>query len=145
MRDRPTMEKMTSFWERFVQFITFINLPIRKKFLLFEMGTFFWFCVIGVVSVGSLSFIHFRYAQIANVNLPYIKAIQTIRPELVVIARTIALREEGTHCTQTLFALKTSLAQMKNAFSEALISVQKQPNSGNIFEIVLTSISIKIF
>ncbi len=135
------MEKVTSFWERFVQFITFINLPIRKKFLLFEMGTFFWFCVIGIVSVGSLSFIHFRYAQIVHVNLPYIKALQTIHPELVVMDRTIALREEGTHCTQTLFALKTSLAHMKNAFSEALVSLQKQPSSGNIFEMVLTSLS----
>ena len=56
------MEKMTSPWQRFVEFITFVNLPIRKKFLLFEVGTFFWFILIGSVTVVSLNFIHYRYS-----------------------------------------------------------------------------------
>ena len=64
------MEKMTKFWQQFVQIITFINLPIRKKFLLFEVGTLFWFAFIGLITVASLSFIHYRYSQLTQSTLP---------------------------------------------------------------------------
>ena len=135
------MEKMTNFWDDFVQFITFVNLPIRKKFLLFEMGTFFWFVVIGILSVGSLSFIHYRYAQISQSTLPYIKALQSIQPELSVANQTITLHQSGSDCTQSLFVLKTSLSHMKNAITEAFVATQKQMGSGNVVEAILTSLS----
>lgn len=133
------MEKVMSFWERFVQVITFIDLPIRKKFLLFELGTLFWFFIIGILSVGSFSFIHYRYAHISQSTLPYIKALQTIEPELRIILRSAEVYEEAN--TNATFPFKMAMTSMKNAISEALVGIQKQPSSGNVFEMVLSSLS----
>ena len=128
-----------SFWERFVQVITFIDLPIRKKFLLFELGTLFWFLIIGLLSVGSFSFIHYRYAHISQSTLPYMKALQTIEPELGMMMRLAEAYEETN--AQTLIPCKIAIASIQNAISEALVGIQKQPSSGNIFEMVLSSLS----
>lgn len=128
-----------SFWERFVQVITFIDLPIRKKFLLFELGTLFWFLIIGLLSVGSFSFIHYRYAHISQSTLPYMKALQTIEPELGIMMRMGEVYEETN--PQTLIPLKMAMTSIKNATSEALVGIQKQPISGNVFEMVLSSLS----
>lgn len=128
---------MTNFWERFVQFITFINLPIRKKFLLFEVGTFFWFALVGILCVSSLSFIHYRYTQITQTTLPYTKVIYTISSELYSLEKRVALGEDEV----TLLTVKTSITQMKNAIAEAMLKIQKNPTSGNIFEVVINSLS----
>lgn len=128
---------MTNFWERFVQFITFINLPIRKKFLLFEVGTFFWFALVGILCVSSLSFIHYRYTQITQTTLPYTKVIYAISSELYSLEKRVALGEDEV----TLLTVKTSITQMKNAIAEAMLKIQKNPTSGNIFEVVINSLS----
>jgi len=70
------MDNITNKWKKFVQFITFVNLPIKKKFLLFGLGTFFWFTLIGIVAVSVLTFINFRYSQISNTTIPYMQAIK---------------------------------------------------------------------
>ncbi|MDD4505487.1 MAG: diguanylate cyclase [Sulfurospirillaceae bacterium] len=131
------MNKMTNFWERFVQFITFINLPIRKKFLLFEVGTFFWFALVGILCVSSLSFIHYRYTQITQTTLPYTKLIYAISSELYSLEKRVTLGEDEV----TLLTVKTSITQMKNAIAEAMLKIQKNPTSGNIFEAVINSLS----
>lgn len=128
---------MTNFWERFVQFITFINLPIRKKFLLFEVGTFFWFALVGILCVSSLSFIHYRYTQITQTTLPYTKVIYAISSELYSLEKKVSLSEDEV----TLLTVKTSITQMKNAIAEAMLKIQKNPTSGNIFEAVINSLS----
>lgn len=128
---------MTNFWERFVQFITFINLPIRKKFLLFEVGTFFWFALVGILCVSSLSFIHYRYTQITQTTLPYTKLIYAISSELYSLEKRVTLGEDEV----TLLTVKTSITQMKNAIAEAMLKIQKNPTSGNIFEAVINSLS----
>jgi len=76
------MSKKTSIWSRFIKFITFINLPIKQKFLLFGLGTFFWFAIIGTLSVSSLTFIHYRYSQISSTAIPYLQSMQIISPKL---------------------------------------------------------------
>lgn len=135
------MKKMTNFWDRFVQFITFVNLPIRKKFLLFEVGVFFWLMVIGVLSVGSLSFIHYRYAQISNATVPYMKVLQKIESELEILSRMVAMHQEGLVSMKGSLGVKTSITHVKNMIAEVFITVQQQPSDGNIFEMVLRSLS----
>lgn len=131
------MEKVTGSWQRFVQFMTFVNLPIRQKFLLFELGTFFWFIIIGFVAVSSFSFIHYRYLQISQSTLPYMKAVYSISPELSALERIQSHNgEEGAY-----YALKTPIAQMKNTLSSSLMDIHKQSISGNIFEMLIQSLS----
>ena len=129
------MEKVTGFWQRFVQFITFVNLPIRKKFLLFEFGTFFWFMLIGCVSGASLSFIHYRYSQITQTTFPYMKVVFTIQPELSSLERIL----NGKEVDNNFLAVKGPITQMKNRLSESLMSGQKSNNTSNVFEMIIQS------
>ena len=131
------MEKMTSQWQRFVQFITLVNLPIRKKFLLFEVGTLFWFILIGSVAVVSLNFIHYRYSQIAHTTLPYMKVIFTIQPELTSLERMLGSKDVESN----LLGMRGSITQMKNRLSESLMASQKFSQSDNIFEMIIRSLS----
>ena len=136
------MKNISNTWQRFVQFITFVNLPIRQKFLLFEVGTFFWFALIGLISVASLSFIHYRYSQIVQTSLPYMKVIYAISPELSALNRVVTSGVDGSvQDSKNLSAAKISLAQMKNAISEALVKIQKNPTNSNVFEMFLNSLS----
>jgi len=131
------MGKVTGFWQRFVQFITFVNLPIRQKFLLFGLGTFFWFVLIGSVAVVSLSFIHYRYLQITQSMLPYIKIVYSMTPALSSLERTLASKQDETN----ILSLKMTLSQMKNTLSLSLMNTQKTQVSGNIFEMIIQSLS----
>ena len=131
------MGKMTNFLDRFMQFITFVNLPIRKKFLLFEVGTFFWFILVGILCVSSLSFIHYRYTQITQTTLPYTKVIYAITSELSSIERTVVFGDDET----SLLSTKNSLFKMKNVIAETMIKVQKSSTNGNVFEVVINSLS----
>ena len=131
------MEKMTSQWQRFVQFITLVNLPIRKKFLLFEVGTLFWFILIGSVAVVSLNFIHYRYSQITHTTLPYMKVIFTIQPELTSLERMLGSKDVESN----LLGMRGSITQMKNRLSESLMASQKFSQSDNIFEMIIRSLS----
>lgn len=83
------MEQLTNKWTNFVKFITFINLPIKKKFLLFGIGTLFWFSLIGIVTVSALTFINFRYSQLSNTTLPYMKLIQKIEPKIEALEQLV--------------------------------------------------------
>lgn len=135
------MEKMNTSWQKFVEFITFINLPIRKKFLLFEMGTFFWFLLVGLLSVASLSFIHYRYSQIAQSTLPYMKFIYTLSPELSSLNTIVVDAVENNNDAKALYTTKASLDGIKTTISDVLIRIQNKPMTGNVFETVLQSLS----
>lgn len=128
---------MTSPWQRFVQFITFINLPIRKKFLLFEVGTLFWFLLIGSVAIASLNFIHYRYSQITQSTLPYMKVVFCIQPELISLERLITAKEVEVN----LVSLKNAITQMKNRLSESFLTHDAHKTSENIFEFLIHSLS----
>lgn len=131
---------MAIFWQKFVQFITFINLPIRKKFLLFEFGALFWFILIGTVSVASLSFIHYRYSQITHTALPYTKVVYALEPELSSLGHVLPL-EENEKFSSELLTIKVSLSQIKTVLAEAMSKTQKESQKGNIFEMVIRSLS----
>ncbi|MDD2382935.1 MAG: GGDEF domain-containing protein [Sulfurospirillaceae bacterium] len=135
------MEKMNSSWQKFIEFITFINLPIRKKFLLFEMGTFFWFLMVGLLSVASLSFIHYRYSQIEQSTLPYMKFTYTLSPELSSLEHSIIDAKEHHNDAKTLYMTKVSLDGIKSTISDVLVKIQNNPTHGNIFETVIQSLS----
>ncbi|MDD3344226.1 MAG: hypothetical protein PHR87_11715, partial [Sulfurospirillaceae bacterium] len=137
------MEKMNTSWQKFVEFITFINLPIRKKFLLFEMGTFFWFMMIGILSVTSFSFIHYRYAQISQSTLPYMKFIYTLTPKLDSLEDIVLDAEDNHNDAKALYNVKVSLDAIKSTISDVLVKIQHNPSTSNVFEMVLNSLSKK--
>lgn len=56
---------------RIIRFITFVDLPIRKKFLLFSVGVLFWFMVLASVSFYALIDVNMKTSAMVKVLLPY--------------------------------------------------------------------------
>jgi diguanylate cyclase (GGDEF)-like protein len=127
------MEKSYTIWEKFIKFITFINLPIKKKFLLFGLGTFFWFVIIGTLSVLSLTFIHFRYSQISNTTIPYMQTVQIISPKLDNIEQLSKWAKLDKNQEKYLFKATLQLKEIQNAISSSIIYTKSNHNY-NIFE-----------
>lgn len=75
---------------RFLNMLLFVDLPIRRKFVLFAFGTWFWFLFMAMVGVVSLSALHYNYHQVAENVVPYRQAIQTIVAELITLQQELA-------------------------------------------------------
>ncbi|NJC89119.1 MAG: diguanylate cyclase [Desulfuromonas sp.] len=63
---------------RLIRLITFIDLPIKKKFRLFGIGVLFWFMVMAGLTVVGMWGISTRYNQIVNHAVPQDKVVQKI-------------------------------------------------------------------
>ena len=57
--------------KRVIRFITFIDLPIRKKFVLFAFGVLFWFMMLTGASFYALIDVNVKTTQLVNTLLPY--------------------------------------------------------------------------
>jgi len=135
------MEPVSNLWTKFIKFITFINLPIKKKFLLFGLGTFFWFSVIGTVSVSVLTFIHYRYSQISNTTIPYMQAIQIIAPKLDNIAQLSVWAKDDSSQEKHLYEATLQLRQIQNAISSTAININSKNSDDNFFETLTYTLS----
>lgn len=118
----------SSLWKQFVQLLTFVNLPIRRKFTFFGVGTLFWFLLIGLLAVGSLTFVHFRYSQVSNTALPGLSLSLTLHP-------LMQTSIEELHAGETDKAV-ARLHQMHQRVSVALMNSAKAHSEGNIFEML---------
>ena len=68
----------SSVFKRIADYITFINHPIRKKFVLFALGVVFWFAVMYAVSVSTLIYINGKSDAIVNDLIPHDRTAQKI-------------------------------------------------------------------
>ena len=73
-----TTHEAVLFWRRLIRFLTFVDLPIRKKFLLFWGGTAFWFLVMAVVTLVSLARMHTNYQSMVFESVPQERALQSL-------------------------------------------------------------------
>ncbi len=67
---------------RIFRLLMFVDLPIKQKFLLLTAGTLFWFACMVVVSVFSLTVIHYKYHQIAEQLMPHDRAAVAVQMHL---------------------------------------------------------------
>jgi two-component system cell cycle response regulator len=65
-------------WCRLMRLITFIDLPIKKKFRLFSIGVLFWFLVMAALTVVGMVGINQRYDKIVNHSVPQDKVVQKV-------------------------------------------------------------------
>ena len=63
---------------RLMRMITFVDLPIKKKFRLFSIGVLFWFLVMATLTVVGMVGINQRYDKIVNHSVPQDKVVQKI-------------------------------------------------------------------
>lgn len=105
--------------------------------MLFGFGTLFWFLVIGFVAVISLTFIHFRYAQISNVTLPYMKVSHSIMPKM----QEIALLSKDAASAEVKNQIFQRLHSAHQAISSTLMSGSGVDSEANFFESLNYSLS----
>ncbi len=71
---------MKNIFSKLIQVLTFTDLPIRKKFMLFSAGTLFWIIATSVIGLFFLLYLNYESSKLVNYNEPHQKAIySTIR------------------------------------------------------------------
>ncbi len=63
---------------RLMRLLTFIDLPIKKKFRLFSVGVLFWFLVMASLTIIGMASISIRYDKIINNAVPQDKVVQKV-------------------------------------------------------------------
>lgn len=63
---------------RIIRYITFVDLPIRRKFRLFSLGVLFWFLVMATLTIIGMIGIDVRYDRIVNHAVPQDKVVQKV-------------------------------------------------------------------
>ncbi|MDH3998320.1 MAG: diguanylate cyclase [Desulfuromonadales bacterium] len=63
---------------RIMRLITFVDLPIKKKFRLFSFGVLFWFLVMATLTVVGMAGINVRYDKIVNHVVPQDKVVKMV-------------------------------------------------------------------
>ena len=72
-------------YRQFIRIITFIDLPINRKFTLFSLGVIFWLLALATVAVITLVRVDATYSRILHETIPHEMAAQKIVAELATI------------------------------------------------------------
>lgn len=80
-----------------IRFITFVDLPIRKKFLLFSVGVLFWFLVLASVAFYVLIDVNMKTSAMVKVLLPYERCANEVLGKTYELERWVdALESAGS-------------------------------------------------
>lgn len=98
-------KRITNLKKLIIEFVTFVNLPIKRKFLVFSLGVFFWFFVLFAVSVSTLVVIRYKSNTIVHDLIPRDKTTQKIARDLLLVGRAASdmmrLTEAGEMARRT--------------------------------------------
>jgi diguanylate cyclase (GGDEF)-like protein len=78
MAKMPIDSSAKTFRERLINFVTFTDLPMRKKFLLFSIGTLFWLVVISAIGFITLFSLNRDVEKLVDVVGPHEKALNSV-------------------------------------------------------------------
>jgi type II secretory pathway component PulC len=73
-----TKMELTEYFKKCIKLITFVDLPISRKFFLFSIGVAFWFLVMFIVSIATNMNIKAKTNKIINHVMPYDRTTQKI-------------------------------------------------------------------
>lgn len=79
--------------------LTFVDLPIKQKFLLFGAGALFWFGSMATVTVFSLTAIQYKYHQVAERTIPHGQATSTVLSHLHSLESDLLLIQQSNVAT----------------------------------------------
>jgi hypothetical protein len=74
--------ELTEYFKKCIKLITFVDLPISRKFFLFSLGVAFWFLVMFIVSLATNMSINEKTNKIINHVMPYDRTTQKITRKL---------------------------------------------------------------
>lgn len=123
--------------------LMFIDLPIKKKFLLFAGSTLLWFCLMATVSVVSMTTIHYDYYQVSEHVVPYRQAIDAVITRLNDLDRAMQQVHES-HILRDTAGFESSRKQVETIralFTELSLRQTGLPADGNIVEKILQNMA----
>ena len=80
---------------RILRLLTFVDLPIKQKFLLLAIGTLFWFGSMAIVTVFALTAIQYKYHQVAEQIMPHEQASREVLAHLQNLDRDLQIIGHG--------------------------------------------------
>ena len=116
-----------TFLKRFINIITFVDLPIRKKFMLFSIGVLFWFVVMFVISITTIIDINSKSGEIVNNIMPHDRVAQKITHKLQnlnVDAAEIINTNDVKHVNQITDIARSRIEDIRNFLTTVRIGGQ---------------------
>lgn len=127
---------------RILRLLTFVDLPIKQKFLLLSLGTLFWFASMAVVAVFSLSIILYKYHQVAEQIMPHDRATAAVMAHLQNLdhdLKTILQSDIGSD-----YSGMQSAREHVNAIRmvNTALNLHQTPGGGTIIESLVRSLAV---
>ena len=106
----------------FINFITFVDLPIKKKFRLFSVGVLFWFVMLFVVTMTALLTVDQKTDNIVRHLIPHDRLAQKIARNIQSLNLDALELSRESDVTVALRGIETSKARLEdiNSFLSAL-------------------------
>ncbi|MFZ3135754.1 MAG: GGDEF domain-containing protein [Thermodesulfovibrionales bacterium] len=111
---KTTNEGIKSFFYKIIDILTFTNLPIRKKFILFSAGTLFW-----IVVTSAIGFI-----MLFRLSTESKKLVDIIEPQQKVLNSVIRQLAEASMTVHQIFIIE-NMDAMQNNFHKAKLSIEE--------------------
>lgn len=109
-----TKESIKSFFYKIIDILTFTDLPIRKKFILFSAGTLFW-----IVVTSAIGFI-----MLLHLSAESKKLVDIIEPQQKVLNSVIRQLTEASMTVHQIFIIE-NMDAMQNNFHKAKLSIEE--------------------
>ncbi|MBB5021047.1 diguanylate cyclase [Desulfurispira natronophila] len=131
---------------KILRMLTFVDLPIKRKFRLFALGTMFWFLSMAVVAVVAFSMIHYKYNQVSEQAIPYSKTSSQVLTHLQGLSRdtAIILEMESFSDARSIESSREHIKSIQSAINDLNFTLsESRPISGggNIVENLLRSLA----
>ena len=125
---------------RCFRFLAFVDLPIRHKFLLLGTGTLFWFVSLTLVSVGSLTLLHYHYYKVAERLLPHQQAVTKVQQHLQGMERELGtvLRLDGVVDPVGVQLLRARIQAVRSIQTELSLRASSVQNGTLVEQMVRT-------
>ena len=121
--------------------LTFIDLPIKQKFLLLAAGTLFWFGSMAIVTVLALSAIQYKYHQVSEHIMPHQQAAHEVLGYLQSIERDLQFIGQ-TDIGMDLLAVQSLREHIKAIRAvNARLSLYQTVPSGTFVETLVRSLA----
>ncbi len=133
----------TGLLRHFIKILMFVDLPIRQKFLLFALSTFFWFCTISAVAIIFFSTIHYQYYQISEYISPYRQAIDSVIIKLETLNRNIPPKNESVNIggSADFPVFRKQLDAIRLTLTELSLRQTKMQSDRTIVELILQNMA----
>ncbi len=138
-----TAAERPSLIQRIRGLLMFVDLPIKKKFLLFAGSTLLWFCLMATVTVVSMTSIHYKYYQVSEHIVPYRQAIDSALATLNDLDRTLRQIQE-TQVSQDspgFGGARKQVEAIRATITELSLRQTSLPAKGTIVEQILQNMS----